>query len=258
MGPTGSRTARAAEQPAWTRRLGIAALLLGLWWVVSPRAQALTPGPTLIQQCPSCTNAVRQFTIGSGNTFGARFWTDGYMDAPMLPLLPALVKCPHCKELIWIEDAKELGEVGWGTGNEDKWSAARAVKDPDEGDYLKAAAEPKLARDREIYARRRAWWLANGPARDNPKGSTQWTPERKKNLERLSSLLDTSKDDELIAKAEIARELGNFDQCRKLLGRRVGKDWRNAASLIKRLAKEKKDRVELLPSGGGGAIRIMR
>jgi hypothetical protein len=31
-----------------------------------------------------------QRTLASGNTIGARFWTDGKMEAPMLPDQPAL------------------------------------------------------------------------------------------------------------------------------------------------------------------------
>lgn len=71
---------------------------------------ALTPGPTIILECPGCKQGLREFSIGSGNTIGAKWWTDGKMDAPMMPLRHALRKCPHCRELFWSADAKKLAE----------------------------------------------------------------------------------------------------------------------------------------------------
>jgi hypothetical protein len=52
-------------------------------------------GTTIIKKCLECSGLIKEYTIMSGNTFGAIFWTDGKRDAPMLPDLPWLVKCPH-------------------------------------------------------------------------------------------------------------------------------------------------------------------
>jgi uncharacterized Zn finger protein len=60
----------------------------------------MIPGPTVIYECSSCGKHIEQQTIVSGNTFGARFWTDGKVDAPMLPDEPWLVKCQHCGILV--------------------------------------------------------------------------------------------------------------------------------------------------------------
>lgn len=45
----------------------------------------MIPGPTLVRARPECKALAKHEAIQSGNTFGARWWTDGAMDAPMLP-----------------------------------------------------------------------------------------------------------------------------------------------------------------------------
>lgn len=42
-------------------------------------ATAFIPGPTVIRECPQCRVPIEQDTMTSGNTFGARFWSDGKM-----------------------------------------------------------------------------------------------------------------------------------------------------------------------------------
>jgi hypothetical protein len=221
-------------------------LLLAACLAVS-RASALTPGPTIVRECPSCTNQVSQFTIGSGNTMGATWWTDGKMEAPMLPFMPALVKCPHCKHLLWLEDAKKLGQLNlWSSTN--AWPKARDVVKPDEQDYLAAAKVPKLNRQRELYARQQAWWLANDPLRRKSGASVTWSGARAENLDRLFVLFNEADECELQQKAEIARERGQFEQCLKLLTREFSTTHRTeAAGLLRRLAGEKNSQVQALP-----------
>jgi len=55
----------------------------------------MMPGPYQIIACPKCKGLQQYRTLASGNTFGTRLWTDGKRIARMLPLPPAVVKCPH-------------------------------------------------------------------------------------------------------------------------------------------------------------------
>ena len=41
-------------------------------------------GPTLVRRCSSCSGLIQQETMMSGNALHARYWTDGYMYAPIL------------------------------------------------------------------------------------------------------------------------------------------------------------------------------
>ena len=71
----------------------------------------MLPGPTIIKKCSACSGLIEKYTVTSGNTFGAIFWTDGKMEAPMLSDNPKLVKCPHCGSLIWIDALETVEEV---------------------------------------------------------------------------------------------------------------------------------------------------
>lgn len=71
----------------------------------------MLPGITYVRGCPGCGGAILQHTLASGNTFGARFWTDGWMEAPMLPDRPWLVKCGKCVTLFWIDEARQLAKL---------------------------------------------------------------------------------------------------------------------------------------------------
>ena len=44
----------------------------------------MLPGPNQIVACPHCEALAQYETLTSGNTFGARVWTDGKQIAPML------------------------------------------------------------------------------------------------------------------------------------------------------------------------------
>lgn len=67
----------------------------------------MMPGETIYRECPSCDGLLIERTLLSGNTIGARYWTDGKMDAPMMPQYPALVRCAHCQKLLWLPEARE-------------------------------------------------------------------------------------------------------------------------------------------------------
>lgn len=222
-------------------------LALALLAGVSP-SLALTPGPTIIRQCPGCKKGLSEITIGSGNTFGAKWWTDGKLDAPGLPLLPELVKCPHCRWLFWRADAKKLAELSWGQ-DEAKWAKAQSVLNPGEDDYLAAARVKGVSRPHQLYARKRAWWLANDAVRERPDRSLTWSGTRRENLEKLAALINEREECEIILKAEIARELGQFETCAKLLARSFKeKGCESYAAFVRGLALAKKSKVELRPS----------
>jgi hypothetical protein len=82
-----------------TKKYKLLFLVLFAMITVGP-ALGLIPGPDIVRECPKCRVPLLQHTISSGNTFGAQFWTDGLILAPMLPDQPWLVKCPNCGTLL--------------------------------------------------------------------------------------------------------------------------------------------------------------
>jgi hypothetical protein len=183
----------------------------------------MMPGPDQIVACPHCKGLAKHFTLASGNTFGARSWTDGKRIAPMLPQPPAVVKCRHCGECYWLADAERIGRVpAWGRrseGVDPAWAAAQSVEEPTEEGYY-AALKKGLAKteQQERNLRVLAWWRRNDAHRHAAEGSAQAAPSSacRANLEALAGLLEGGESDRLM-RAEVLRELGEFERALRAL-----------------------------------------
>jgi hypothetical protein len=193
----------------------------------------------IVRECPHCKAHVVQEDTLSGNTIGSKLYTDGKREARMLPDHPALVKCPVCDgQLFWVEEAKEVG-VGFEAAK-----GKPQVMAPSEKEIHDFLAKHDLPKDKEIYLRIKTWWAANDTWRWVPNPKPAFSPEQVKNLEALSALFDESEPNQRILKAEIAREMGRFDECLLLLSYQFneGYDW--ATDFIKKLALEKVQTVK--------------
>ena len=196
---------------------------------------AYRPGPDVIRECPKCKTLLEQSTMASGNTLGARFWTDGKTVAPMRPDRPWLVKCPKCGGLIWLDEARQLGERR--NGEKEKWSDAIKPQLPTEADYLTLLSGAKQPETKELYLRRRAWWAGNDAIRANEDASINLSSKQKANMKALAELMDEEDADQRITKAELMRELKRFDACLALLTDPFeNKHHAAVASFIKSLA----------------------
>ena len=197
----------------------------------------MLPGPTIIKKCSACSKPVEQETIGSGNTFGATFWTDGKCECPMLPDKLSLVICPHCHVPLWIDELEELGKIEpWGTGD-GRFKDAGPYQLPSLKDYFSVLKKGPETLEKERYIRLRAWWAGNDTRRIK---EIEISATEASNLTALAKLLNESDSRDLIMKAEIMRELGRFDDARALLARPVDQNLSQAVEIIKALV-EKND-----------------
>ena len=201
----------------------------------------MLPGPTIIRQCSSCSKYISERTIGSGNTYGARFWTDGKRDAPMLPNRSLLLKCNHCDNLVWINEQAELGETGPWEPEADvtlRFPDARPPSTPtlqEYADFLKAGMSNKK---KEFYVRLRLWWAGN----DDRRESEQPTPLDSfeiENLRAFLALLDEAEEDDRLMKAEALRELGEFAKAEELLDFKFDEEMTHAVDVIRELIKNR-------------------
>ena len=110
---------------------------------------------------------------------------------------------------------------------------------PPEKDMLRFLAEPGLPRDKEIYLRMHAWWSANDAWRRVPNATPAFSKDQEQNLKALSDMLDESEPNQRILKAEIARELGEFEKCLRLLSQDFDERYGHAVGFIRKLAEEK-------------------
>lgn len=187
----------------------------------------MLPGPDQIVACPHCKGLAKYMTLMSGNTFGARVWTDGKQVAPMLPHPPTVVKCRNCVECYWLTEAKEIGSVDpWGDEDliDPTWAAAQEVQEPGEDEYYEILDGTMVAdRLQQRKLRVLAWWRRNDAFRDDPEVQAPRTSSAvamcRKNLEALVRLFDEANEDERLMKAEVLRELGEFEPAKQVLSR---------------------------------------
>jgi hypothetical protein len=64
----------------------------------------MNPGPTLYYNCPECGMTHASESLLSGNTFGAKHYSDLRRECPMLPEFPKFVKCERCANFFWLEE----------------------------------------------------------------------------------------------------------------------------------------------------------
>ena len=76
----------------------------------------MIPGHPQILTCPHCGQKKEVMSLMSGNTFGARIWSDNKRIAPMLPEISYVQKCPHCsKYFIYSRQEPTYAESGYSS-----------------------------------------------------------------------------------------------------------------------------------------------
>ena len=179
-------------------------------------------------------------TLLSGNTLGARYWTDGKMEAPMFPQSPALVRCAHCDAQLWLPEARQHAFVEPPKMFETVQGALDPIA-PTEADYLQAITSG-LAPDeeREKYCRVHAWHVFNDARREhkNAPELRELPDQAAANMKALFALLDRNTPAERMLRAELARELGRFPESLQLTNFNFGEDYAATAAQIRELAEQ--------------------
>jgi hypothetical protein len=202
----------------------------------------MTPGPNRVLKIPGSGALVKIETFESGNTFGARFWTDGKREAPMMPDQPWLRRHPTTGEMFWTDECEEIGEEShWEEGG--THADAPFAEEPALEDYLRTLEAGLAANQaKELYIRMRYWWGANDPVRLGGRIAGSEAAYRD-NLTRFRSLLDSGDPHQRLMAAEAARELGDFAGAASLLEFSFPEGYSRVVTLIKRLVGEHDARV---------------
>ena len=198
----------------------------------------MMPGETIYRECPACKKLLIERTLLSGNTIGARYWTDGKMEAPMFPDNPALVRCAHCRAQLWLPEAPQHEFETPPKMFETVQNTLDPIA-PTESDYLDAVAGGLAPdKERETYCRVHAWHSFND-ARRNEKNApdlAELPDQTAANMKALFAMLDRNAPAERMLRAELARELGRFPEALQLINFDFGEDYAATAAQIRALA----------------------
>ncbi len=203
-------------------------------------------GPKYVYECPQCASLFQRGSVISGNSFGADIYSDGSMEKACLGNYPSFTSCRQCGHLFWVDEAKVVGamsfdDVPFHVEGEDPESLKGYIRrkrekyaaewyDSPRAEYLTLdnyyfAINNKLYRTdkEEKYLRKLAWWLENFQEKSGvaAKRSSVEIQRRVRNMRRLAQLLDESDPYFMqgLMKADIYRQLGEFDNCLLILNR---------------------------------------
>jgi uncharacterized C2H2 Zn-finger protein len=176
----------------------------------------MLPGPILIYKCPKCGSILKNDSLDSGNTCGAKLYSDGKQDAPMLPDYPNLTKCNKCDSIFWLSELKIIGECRWDCPTE--WENAPFVDFLNLKDLFRALNE-NTSKKKEVCIRQMIWWTFNDRLRQN---KALFIDEDDENLwqfncSTLLKLLDKNDINQKIMIAELYRNLGQYEQCLEII-----------------------------------------
>lgn len=191
-------------------------------------------GPSLVKRCSQCDGYIEQQTMMSGNSMGARHWTDGKMKALMLQDTPCMVKCPYCSALLWLSDLDEVNQSRWPFSEKVLDKAKRFIR-LEFSDYMTCLDLAKYDAEDERYLRMKAWWAGND-CRRHEETKTELAQSEVDNLKSLEPFLDLNHSYDKLMIAELKRELGLFKDSLKLLSYVDDEELFQAMSVIEHLA----------------------
>ena len=179
-----------------------------------------------IIECPACGDTQLRSSLGSGNTSGALFFSDGQMIAPMLPRYPWLIKCRKCAVYFKIDKKTVKGSADYG--DERPYVTFLSIEDTRKalanGLFNASKADSEEWENEMLDMRIELWWAFNMRLRgDSLHTENIWRSDEEKDAytdncrELLRMLAGYREDEDYLRRAEICRNIGAFDECRLLL-----------------------------------------
>ena len=203
----------------------------------------MSPGPSIITECHKCNGLFTQWTLRSGNTFDARFWPDGLMKAPMMPELPPLITCPCCDNFIWRKDCKEIEEIYGYDEIQAKYPGIKSYNNPNIDTFMLALQEKGLNKNREGYIRTKLMHFFNDENRDSEMPISEPSDMQIENYKRLLVIANKDDANDTMLRAEIYREMGEYDKSLALLEKVKDEHFMTNVRVLKDLCKNKDSRV---------------
>ncbi len=202
----------------------------------------MTADHTRDYTCPHCGATKSIVSILSGNTFGGTFWSDCRAFYPMLPQPSPVQRCGKCRHFYYLRDLKPTTGSGYnGTQGELSWEDCKAALRQFQGEWEgKADEEPPAGAKRllgelseedrkmreytlrllSLQAFNDTFYRRRHPSfRTSTPEAKPWESDEKlfrENALRLLVLTEGEPSQQLL-RIEILRELGQFDEARRLL-----------------------------------------
>jgi len=169
-----------------------------------------------IFKCPNCGNFLLKKVIASAITFGSTLYSDGKnISSGLEDLPPNLTKCERCDTIFWLSDLKSIGKTHC---SDPKWRNAEYAKFLNIKDLFRALAMVESQKEKTI--RTWIWWAFNDRVRYGGEEMFIEADDKdlwEQNCKALLNLFDTDNWSDTFLKAELYRNLGEFEKCIELI-----------------------------------------
>jgi len=174
----------------------------------------MIPAPDSYFCCPDCGAIHARSEIMSGNTFGASYFSDGKMEAPMYPDRPFIIRCGQCALIFFLTLDQKM------PGSSKLDSKIFYASKLDQQGWMEAI-DRKLCRDEEeeLGFRIQMIWVMHDLYRNKPDESYDLSNDTQyvENINRMLSLSKLETAEDLIFAAELNRFKGDFDRAQQLI-----------------------------------------
>jgi hypothetical protein len=214
-------------------------------------------GPILIIECPHCRHLAKQKSAHTVNTYGSVLWSDGKRVFPMHNSPPQITKCKTCGKFYFVKDAVEIAQAEFTFLKQNKiLDDIEFIEFLTPDEFLEAVLSPvnQSIKD-EIYLRMQFWWLYNDLHRHSVEALKSkkiiynaiesYRDKNKENILKLIEILPGDDEEYIIMKAELYRQISEFDKCIYLL-ENVPKNFKHSATKIKEKAVESVSEIFIL------------
>lgn len=175
--------------------------------------------PPIVLECPECGEKYLISRESFTPSEKAILFSDGFFCDEINWRTPFIIGCVTCELGFFPHKGKIIAEPQWEEFN-NKWSQIKKAEPPTAGALaLELRIKRNMSLADELDLRKEFWYSGQHTETGrllmskNPKFKQFWT----NSLIQLESLLSPIHNNDQIIKAEINRQLGNFDKCMELL-----------------------------------------
>lgn len=171
----------------------------------------MLPAKPNILKCPHCDGLRRVNALWSGNTLGIIQWSDFKVYYPMLPMISSVLRCPICNKYHLYHESQIVGKCK--TEGNSSWGhlSYKSLKE--------AFKQLKPIGEDEITLRFMLLWGFNdlyGNPANVENLSKEYLEEQEYFTQNAKAIISLCPNNDFL-RAELHRELGEFDECINIL-----------------------------------------